>query len=406
MNITLTYEQEYVVNAAVKWFKDSPEPLFQIEGPAGTGKSVVLANIISRLGLREEEILPMAYTGQAVSVMRMKGLSSAVTCHSGLFVYLEVPIIDDDGNYIMDTKLNKPKTVMRRFDKDLKSSYPELKLIIIDECWMVPASFKKHIDKTGYKVIAAGDSSQLPPIKENPAYLVYGKVYHLTQLMRQSADSAIVQVALAAKNGERLQYGSYNNGEVIITDHYPSAKTFGIVDVTLCGYVKTRNDINNSYRYDYLHANSPLPLPGEKMVCRMNNWEKSSCGISLTNGLNGIVYNTPINLELGVKDNIFKMDFTTNIGVSFKRLSCDYNFLLGDEESRRIIKEDKHKRRIGNKFDYGYSCTVHSSQGSEYGRGIYIYENLPGDNRSLHYTAITRFRNQLVIIIPPGTKYY
>ena len=54
MSITLTYEQEYIVNEAVKWFNDSSDMTFQIEGPAGTGKSVVLASIISRLGLTEE----------------------------------------------------------------------------------------------------------------------------------------------------------------------------------------------------------------------------------------------------------------------------------------------------------------------------------------------------------------
>lgn len=407
MDIQLTYEQEFIVNEAIKWFNNSSDTLFQIEGPAGTGKSAVLATIISRLGLTEDEILPMAYTGQAVSVLRKKGLKNAVTCHSGLYVYIEVPAVDDFGNYIMDTIHNVPKTELKRFDKNLKIFYPELKLIIVDECWMIPSDIKKKIDQTGYKVIAAGDSAQLPPVKGEPAYLIYGKVYHLTKLMRQSANSAIVQVALAAKNGERLRYGSYNNNEVLITDCEPSIVTYGRADITLCGHVETRNRINNDYRNYYLRAPSPLPLDNERMACKTNNWEHEIYGISLTNGLVGVVSNTTSTLDFEERhNNLFNIDFNT-MGVTFRRLSCDYNFLIADEKTRDKIKNDKYKRKYGCKFDYAYACTVHSSQGSEYKKGIYIYENLPGGyNPNLHYTAITRFRDQLVIIIPPGTKYY
>ena len=410
MSITLTYEQEYIVNEAVKWFNDSSDMTFQIEGPAGTGKSVVLASIISRLGLKEEEILPMAYTGQAVSVMRMKGLRTAVTCHSALFVYLEIPLFDDFGKPVMDTVHNKQKTITRQFNRDVKADHPDLKLIIVDECYMIPESFRENIDNTGVKVIAAGDSSQLPPIEGPPAYLVYGKVYHLTQLMRQSAESAIVQVAMAAKNKEPLICGRYNNGELVIVDYPPTARTYGIADITLCGSNKTRTEINNSYRSECLHLSpDELPKPGEKMVCKMNRWNHTVDNISLTNGLVGIADNVQTTLECGCKSNLFKMDFITPL-CTFPEIECDYNFLIADKPIRERIKNDKFKKWDGCKFDYGDACTVHSAQGSEYEKGIYVYEdiyNTDVKNAHLHYTAITRFRNRLVIILYyVRSKYY
>ena len=84
----------------------------------------------------------MAYTGHAVSVVRMKGLRTAVTCHSALFVYLEIPLFDDFGKPIMDTVHNKQKTITRQFNRDVKADHPDLKLIIVDECYMIPESFR------------------------------------------------------------------------------------------------------------------------------------------------------------------------------------------------------------------------------------------------------------------------
>ena len=76
--------QEEAATKAVYWFKYSSEQYFSIAGYAGTGKSVVIAEIIRRLGLRTEEILPIAYTGQACTIMRTKGFANACTCHAGL----------------------------------------------------------------------------------------------------------------------------------------------------------------------------------------------------------------------------------------------------------------------------------------------------------------------------------
>ena len=104
-----------------------------------------------------------------------------------------------------------------------------------------------------------------------------------------------------------------------------------------------------------------------------------------------------------------QMDFITPL-CTFSGIECDYNFLIADKPRRDFIKNDKFKKWDGCKFDYGYACTVHSAQGSEYEKGIYVYEdiyNTDEKNAHLHYTAITRFRNRLVIILYYArSKYY
>ena len=85
----LNYGQEKAVQDGVLWFKNSSEQIYEVDGEAGTGKSVVLFEIIRRLGLRPYEILPMAYTGQAAIVMRTKGFTNSKSIHSSLYTVVK-----------------------------------------------------------------------------------------------------------------------------------------------------------------------------------------------------------------------------------------------------------------------------------------------------------------------------
>ena len=105
--MTLTNEQEKVVQAAVHFYKNTSEQVFQFTGPPGTGKSVVLSEILRRLNLPLTEVAPMAFTGAAAIVMRLKGLINAKTIHSWLYEAIESPLLDDNGQIIMDNYLNR-----------------------------------------------------------------------------------------------------------------------------------------------------------------------------------------------------------------------------------------------------------------------------------------------------------
>ena len=106
---TLTDEQDYVASEAVKWFLYGNEQVFQYAAPPGAGKSVVLNEIIMRLGLNPlTEVAAMSYIGSASLVMRMKGLLSAKTAHSWIYNIIGVNMIDENGKIMMDPLLNVP----------------------------------------------------------------------------------------------------------------------------------------------------------------------------------------------------------------------------------------------------------------------------------------------------------
>lgn len=395
--IVLNQEQQAISDAAVDWYKNSSDLLFQYDGEAGTGKSVVLFDIVQRLGLTPDQILPMAYTGAATIVMRTKGFTNACTCHSGLFVPVQEVSKDPvTGEVLMDKQFNTPIVTWKFIPKDFTNSY--IKLIIIDEAWMVPRSFRKYIEDTGIKVIATGDSGQLPPVSDAPAYLVDGKIYHLTQLMRQAESSPLIYLAHRARRGLPIECGLYGKDALVIFDDEVGNDLIAKSNIVLCGTNKTRDSINNRVRYQLLNKFNDFPEYGERLICRKNDWTKTIQGISLANGLVGTVVKPP---EIGTyngKDLV--LDFLPDLlSVPFVDLKISHQYLNSSYQEREKLKKSPYL--TGDLMEYAYAITVHLSQGSEYNCGIYFEENL-GSNlqNNLNYTAITRFKHQIVYAVP------
>ena len=171
IRFALNEGQEKTVQEAVNWYYNSSDQVFEIAGWAGTGKSVVLHEVINRLHLNENEYMAMAYTGQAACVMRTKGFKGARSIHSSLYelVRTEIKKVDpfDNVNTTFNTK--KYKYDFLPIPAGYLPSY--IKLFVIDEAYMVPRFMLKDILKHGIKVIVAGDPGQLPPIGDDPGFL-------------------------------------------------------------------------------------------------------------------------------------------------------------------------------------------------------------------------------------------
>ena len=393
--------QNMVVNLAVEHCLHSSEQVFEFAGEAGTGKSVVLFEIVKRLGLKPHEVLAMAPTGQAAIIMRTKGFVNATSIHSALFEFVDIIDTDNNGNPIMNKYYNTPKIIRQFVPKKSLPSY--IKLMIIDEGGMVPDYLKPIILKFGIKVIVAGDLGQLPPVKSNPAFLYGDNILELTQLMRQCENSPIVYLARRARRGLPIHCGIYGNNVLVINEDDLDDEMIRNSDIVLCGTNKTRDTINTHIRRDILGINNTLPVYGDRLICRKNNWNIEVSGISLANGLVGTVTSSP---NVGCFDGkIFNIDFKPDLlNTSFTNIDCDYKYFVADPKDRERIKNDKFSK--GNKFEYAYCSTTHLSQGSEYRGGIYIEENLGGIQNNLNYTGITRFRNFLIYVKKNKKKYY
>ena len=394
--------QEYITNLAVQHFLHGQDQVFEFTGRAGTGKSVVLHEIVERLNLKPHEVLPMAPTGQAAIIMRTKGFKNACSIHSSLFEFVDVIETDSTGRPIIDKYYNTIKTT-RQFRPKTHIS-PDIKLMIIDEGYMVPEYLKSVILKFGVKVIVAGDKCQLPPVKANAAFLYNDNILELTELMRQCKDSPIVYLAERARQGLPIHCGKYGNNVIVLNERDLTDDMIKKSNIVLCGTNSTREAINSHIRYDIFGINNTLPVYGERLICRKNNWNVQKDGIALANGLVGTVTSMPNVACFDGK--IFNIDFTPDIlNKSFTNIECDYKYFIADPRDRDRIKNDKYSK--GNKFEFAYCSTTHLSQGSEYKGGIYIEEHLGGNmQNNLNYTGITRFKDYLIYIKKNKKKYY
>lgn len=396
----LTNEQIYIINQAINWYRNSSEQTFQYTGSAGCGKTFLMFHILKALNLNIEEVAPMAYTGAASLVMRKKGFYNARTIHSWLFDPVEKVKIDIKGNPIRDPYFDVNVYELKFVPKPLTG----IKLIIVDEASMVPMDLKKEIDSRGIKVIACGDLQQLPPVTSNPGYLVSGKIYRLTQIMRQAEGSPIVYLAQRASKNLPIHKGNYYGALVIGSDELNS-QMLASTEILLSGKNKTREFYNNLIRKIKMGVDNEntVPVFGDILICRKNNWNICENGINLVNGLIGTVINYPD--VTGYQNRMFRLDFLPNMSsVPFMNIKCDYEYFVANYEKRNILKNAKYFK--GEKFEYAYAITTHLSQGSQFKNGIYVEEFLNRNiNNKLNYTGITRFAD-FMIYVKQSKKYF
>ncbi len=399
MGIELTPKQQKIVDAAVDWYYNSSEQIFQFAGNPGTGKSVVMNAIIEAIGIDETAVAPMAYIGTAAINMRLKGLRNAKTIHSWIYEMVEVPVRDELGRIKQNKYFNRPEFEYKFRLKKL----PYIDLIAIDEGGTVPLRMRDHILSLGKKVLVAGDLDQLPPVGDKPAFLVDGEIHVLDEIMRQAKNSAIIYLSQRAKQGLPIHTGMYGNEVLVVEekDIMPIApKILLSAGAILCAKNETRVKYTNMIRYDILKKHSILPDYGEKLICRMNDWGLQSGGINLTNGLTGRVINQPD--VTGFDGRSFKVDFMPDLNpVPFMQVPIDYEYFRADMRSKKDIK----RFCFGEAFEYGYVQTVHTAQGSQWVNGVYFEEYLPDNNNKLNYTALSRFRSKC-IYVKKNRKYW
>ena len=393
-------QQREIIDMGVDFIRHSNQQVFQYDGDPGTGKSYVLYYIIKEAGYRMEEVLPMAYTGQAAIVMRTKGFYNAKSIHSSIYNIEDIIKKDQNNNPTMNTYFNAPRVESEFVPKQ---SLYGIKLIVIDEGYMVPDYMKADIERYGIKIIVTGDKGQLPPVKAKPAYLYQENIPHLSELVRQEEGSGIVYIARRIKQGLPVHCGRYGN-VLVIEERDLNLDMIKMSDIVLCGRNKTRDSINKYVRENVLGIKSSLPVHGDRMICRKNNWNIEIDGISLANGLVGTVTSVPNVLDFDGKR--FTIDFMPDLlNKSFHALNCDYKYFTAPPEEKNAIKASKYS--IGEKFEYAYALTTHLTQGAEFNGGIYFEENMFGDiQKNLDYTAVTRFKKFLIYVKQNRIKYY
>ena len=392
----LNDKQKQGLDIAVDRYKRK-ERYTVISGYAGTGKSTLVKFIVAALPNidPDEDVIYTSFTGKATQVLQKKGNKNVSTLHKLLFESIPKP----DGTF---------------FRKPVESI--PYKIVIVDECSMVPKELLQRLIKYNVHIICLGDPGQLPPINKNEDnHLLDHPHIFLDEIMRQEAESEIINLTMDIRAGKPLTHYQGKEVQVLNKDELTTGMLLW-ADQIICAKNETRIALNNQMR-DLL-GRSGGPQDGDKVICLKNNWDIYSVNDNpLVNGTIGYLkdsFSTYINLPRQItsdgqpkKLDILTANFISDTDEDYGILNMDKQLIttgvpgLDWKTSYKMGRNWRFQDKIPDQFTYGYAITCHKSQGSEWDNILVIEEGFPfekEEHKQWLYTAATRAAKKLVII--------
>ena len=353
MSITLSKEQEAAVDLAV----NSSFQTVAITGPAGTGKSTILKEIVQRLN---GQVFLCSFTGKAANRMMEASGHQATTIHR---------MLGYNGIRFTVKKLSK--------------------VVIIDEASMVDSALLAAIIRaTPPKIVLIGDESQLEPINIGAAFRDFLKYYpkqciHLTKSYRSSA--AIYKATMSIRNGMQPSSSDQSGGETFKVIQTKSTRaTMETLETWLRtpGFWDPHQDIILSAVND---------KPGG--VKELNNMMAE-----IFNPGRGeekfLVGDRVINLKNDSENSVWNGDCGTIYGAGHK--DSLYIKLDRDHPDGEICFTKAMQKNLA----LAYCISVHRAQGAQFRKVFFVClkHHRFSVSRSLIYTALTRATKASAVI--------
>lgn len=442
MGYSLSPQQGAAVRKIANWFKTETaiKTIYKLAGFAGTGKSTILPDILSELGLTPEEVAFCAPTGKAAKVMgsklRAQGIAVYPTTIHAL-IYTPKPqkaeILERElaeaKKLVLDLKsgavyppsgdlradLKEAEKKVEVFEKDLDRAYdindlrfslnPEsrlitgnVKLVIVDEGSMVGTSIAEDLIDFEIPILVMGDPGQLPPVGEDPGFMDGDYDSFLTEVHRQAAENPIIHLATLVRKGERGEYGDYGNGVLIV----PRKKDIYTLDLERdCQIIvgtnknrwKTTSKIRREGGFD-----TTLPCKGEPLIMCKN----SKVHPDLVNGtqvFSAADHGDAIDGQARFLAEVF--DEESALKKMYAHQALFEQHIKKDKTYASAEKSSVFRSRVvDNHIDFGWAITCHKSQGSQWDEVIVHDESAVFREAADQwlYTAITRAAERLVIV--------
>lgn len=389
----LTTKQAQGLKIAVERYANK-EKFTVISGYAGTGKTTLVRFIIEALDISEDDICYAAFTGKAAEVLRKKGNKNVSTLHKLLYDSFPLP----DGRFLRKPKINI-----------------DYKLVIVDEVSMAPKQIMELLFKHKCHVICLGDPFQLPPIdKDSDNGLLKKPHIFLDEIMRQEAESEIVQLSMKIRMQKPIEYFIGKEVQVIKSNELNTGMLTW-ADQILTATNKTRKAINNQMRM--LYGREGGPQDGDKVICLRNYWNNGSENedAPLVNGTIGTLRNSyqdfrkvPYFVKCPKRTlDVLNADLVVDNDY-YKNIPMDLHMILTGEKcvDARVAYQlgklfSKYGEICPKEFEYGYAITTHRAQGSEWDKVLVIEEKFPfaqEEHARWLYTAVTRASEKLVLV--------
>lgn len=353
--------QQKLTKELEHFLKNPESNVFLLKGYAGTGKTFITKGLIEYLTSIGRKFILAAPTGKAAKVIKEKTKNDAFTIHKKIYSYKDLK------EYRVE---NIDGTETFKFYFDLSDNTHDANTVyIIDEASMVgdinqEGEFFRfgsgrllsdlmnyiHFDHNDHdkKIIFIGDTAQLPPIGMNfsPAldsvYLekefnLKCNSYELTEIMRQSVDSGIVENSLAIR--ESIRRNTFNQLDINLdfedTQHVEHEDLLGNY-LDSCGYKINGDSIiiahsnavvdeYNSQVRKHFFPNQEYITTGDKVMAVANNGNQP---IFIYNGDFGLIRKVDENIikrEVPVREKINEqLTITTKVPLWFRKIEIGF----------------------------------------------------------------------------------
>lgn len=353
-------QQQQAIDAVRAFMSDRSRQVFYLAGYAGTGKTTLAKHLASGVNGR---VLYGAFTGKAALVLRNKGCYGASTIHSMIY-----KLSEHAKGWEPEFELN--------FDSDVNGAG----LVVIDECSMVDETLGNDLLSFEAKVLVLGDPAQLPPVKGTGYFTSQEPDFMLTEVHRQAIGNPIIKMSMQVRKGERLEYGTYGESEVIqqITNENLLA-----ADQVIVGKNKTRQIFNSRIRkLKGYSANGPQV--GDKLICLRNNRDKKL--------FNGGMFEVVEMIEKNAQTVTMLVTSEDHIESLPTKVQVPNGFFQGLEGELPWEQRSRY-----DEFTYGYAITCHKSQGSQWSNVLVLDEasSFRQEANKWRYTALTRAADKL-----------
>ena len=229
--------------------------------------------------------------------------------------------------------------------------------------------------------------------------------------MRQAQDSEIIRLTMDIRAGKPLM--PFHGTDVqIIRRGEAMSNMYLWADQVICAKNKTRHWINEQIRQMLYQTSSPIPLPGEKMICLRNYWQEiNNRETPLINGMTCTMVEAHEENLIGntimpkiVRGTVVPEGYDINdMRARFYNLNMDYKIFASGEPTVNEQTYQKISRGMQPKeFDFGYCITGWKAQGSEYDKVLAFEENFPNEDimkRKFLYTVATRAKEKLILVM-------
>lgn len=436
--------------------RDPEQSQFTLSGYAGTGKTSILKLFHTYMCNYYRPPIYSAPTHRALCVISQMNPSAKTATLAKIFGLLPQLKIEDGGYTLEEIEFSQQKKpIIERGD-----------FLIIDECSMVNEALysfiQENIYSLGLKVLYVGDSAQIKPVKETNISPVFtnkhGTTIILTKVER-TGDNPILKEATDLRNGldfsrktsvndagHGVEYLSKPQVRDIIKREFPTLSTNPLHIRCLAGtraVVQKSNDIirqilncreqlevgevvmgYDNFGYDYALDSYKIINSGDYHVkssipnnhCIENVWF-SGYSVMLQNAMTHetqevfvVDNNEDPNKIVWFASRIHDLSITAEKFRRYKNTAkaAEYYGMLNDLKSQLAFMKDHYNRDgkliLYKTLDYGYSHTIHKSQGGTYEKVLIIEDSLKPFNedqelkQQLKYVALSRAKQNVFIV--------